>query len=137
MLSTCYKRIDDKTVNRIFQNFTVINLSWNDSYEAFLNIDYSILNSDFGEKNLEITDEQKILFAKLDRAREEFMAIHRLKQTLKPQTLNLFGIDFSNIGEEVELVLLGGFLAFVIFGILFLLYKLNNKNDKNKKKKNK
>ena len=137
MLSTCYRSIDDQTVNKIFKNLTVINLNWNDQYESFVNVDYSKLNSDLGEPDLEITDEQKLLFAKLDTAREEFIAINRLKQTLQPQTLDLFGIDFSKLGEEVKFFFVIGFLVLFILGTLFLLYRLNNKNDRIKKKKKK
>jgi len=76
------------------------------------------------------------LFAKLDRAREEFIAIQRLKKTLTPNGLNLFGIDFSKISDDIKLFFLIGFMILFILGTLFLLYKVNKK-VKFKKKKNK
>ena len=76
------------------------------------------------------------MFAKLDRAREEFIAIQRLKKTLTPNGLNLFGIDFSKISDDIKLFFIIGFLTLFILGTLFLLYKVNKK-VKFKKKKNK
>jgi hypothetical protein len=136
MLSHCYKKIDDKTVNGIFQNLTVINLNWNDLYDPFVDIDYSMFKSNFKDLELEITSQQITLFAKLDRAREEFMSIQRLKKTLTPNGLNLFGIDFSKISDDIKLFFIIGFLTLFILGTLFLLNRVNNK-DKFKKKKNK
>jgi len=44
MLSHCYKKIEEKTVNGIFQN-PLINLNWNDLYDPFVDIDYSMFKS--------------------------------------------------------------------------------------------
>jgi len=135
MLAACYNRIDENTVRGMFQNLTVIDIDWHDSYDSLVQIDYSKYKPVSGQVDLEYTPEQHVLFYKLDKAREEFISVSKVRQSLASQTVTIFGVDLSKIsGEFKTLYLLAVFAAF-IFGTLFLLNKLNKANEKNKKKK--
>lgn len=136
MLSSCYNRIDDATVRGIFQNLTIVDIDWHDSYESLVKLDYTRYKPAIGQApNMEMTPEQQILFYKLEKAREEFIAINRVKQQLQAQTISVFGYDLSKIKGEIKIFYMLGVFALFIFGIIFLLNKLKKTTGKGKIKK--
>ena len=135
MLSACYNRIEEKTVRGMFQNLTLIDADWHDSYEPLVNIDYTKFKPTAGQINLDFTPEQQVLFYKLDKAREDYIRFNRERVQKASQTISLFGFDLSQFsGEFKTFYILCVFTAFV-FGVIYLLNKLNKANEKSKKKK--
>lgn len=135
MLSACYNRINDKTVKGMFQNLTVIDADWHESYDSLVSIDYTKLKPVAGQMNLDFTPEQQVLFYKLDKAREEYIRTNKERVQKAAQTITVFGIDLSQFsGEFKTFYILCVFAAF-IFGVIYLLNKLNKANEKSKKKK--
>lgn len=135
MLTACYNRIDEKTVSGMFQNLTLIDADWHDSYEPLVSIDYTKFKPTAGQFYLDLTPEQQILFYKFDKAREEYIRTNRERAEKAGKTITVFGIDLSQFsGEFKTFYILCVFAAF-IFGVIYLLNKLNRANDKSKKKK--
>ena len=135
MLSACYNRIDDQTVRGIFSNLTIVDVEWHDQYDKFVKIDYSKVRSVTGQADVELTPEQHILFYKVQKAREEFMSLNRVKTEKSSKTSTLFGIDITKIRGEFKLFYILAIFGFFIFGTIYLMSKLKKSTDKSKKKK--
>lgn len=135
MLSTCVNRIDDKTVRGIFQNLTVIDGDWHDSYEPLVSIDYTKFKPIGGQMNLDFSPDQQVLFYKLEKAREEYIKTNRERVQKASQTITVFGYDLSQFSGEFKTFYILCVFASLIFGVIYLLNKLNKGNEKSKKKK--
>jgi len=135
MLSSCWNRIDEKTVKGIFNNLTVVDLDWHESYEVLVTIEYTKFKPLGGSVNLDFTHEQTILFNKLDKAREEFTLLSRERQQNAAKTMSILGFNLSEISGEVKTFYLLGVFAVFIFGIIYFLSKLDRAAEKSKKKK--
>ena len=136
MLSACYNIIDDKTVSGMFKNLTAVDIDWRSSFDSLVEIDYSKLKPSGGVQNLDFTPEQQILFYKVEKAREEFISVNKVKQQqTTSQPFTIFGINFAKLSKEVKTFSVLGFFAVFIAGVIFLLVKLNKSNEKPKKKK--
>ncbi len=134
MLVKCYNIIDQTTVNQIFKNLTLIDFEWEESYNALSTIDYSQFRFSDG-LDLEYTPQQHIILTKLEKARDEYISLTKVRQSLSSQSFSILGYNINDIsGGFKTFYLLAVFTAF-IFGTLFLLNKLNNRKDKTKKKK--
>jgi len=137
MLYACYNRIEEKTVRGMFQNLTLIDTDWNDSYEPLVSIDYTKLKSVAGQINLDFTPEQHVIFHKVDKAREEYIRTNRERVEKAAQTITVFGFDISQFSGEFKTFYVLCVFAALIFGVIYLLNKLNKANDKSKKNKKK
>jgi len=137
MLLLCYNKISDKTVNNLFFNLTVVDIDWQNSYESLVNIDLSKYKSATSQINLSFSPEQETLFMKLDKVREEFITKQRSRQAEASKTISLFGIDFTQVSEEIKTYYLIGVFSFFFLILIILLCKLNKGNNEKSKKKDK
>jgi hypothetical protein len=137
MVSACLNRIEEKTVRGMFQNLTLIDADWNDSYEPLVSIDYTKFKPVAGQMDLDFTPEQQVIYHKTEKAREEYIRTNRVRNEKTARTITVFGFDISQFSVEFKYFYVLCVFGALIFGVFYLLNKLNKANEKSKNRKKK
>jgi len=137
MILHCSNIITDNIVKGIFNNLTIVDLEWYDSYESLIDIDLLKYKSYMKETIVEFSKEQINFISKLDKVKEEFTKIYKQNKLDSEKTIKVFGINFSQISRELKLYILIGVFSFLFILFIFLLIKLNKRPSEKSEKKEK
>jgi hypothetical protein len=136
MLLKCFNTIDDDVTRSIFNNLEFSEYQSNDSYNKYIELDYSKYRITTGNQpSLELSPEVHILFYQLDQLKNEFTKASKAKQEKLQKGIHLFGYNISDVPEFIKLGIFVGVFAIFALSMIYLLSKVSPQ-DKLKKKKN-
>lgn len=128
MLNQCYYSIDDASVSSVFFNGEFMEPDFSAGLLEFADIDYSKYKL-LGPSEFGISPETQILFMKIEKARNDYMANAKQRMEKGKGEFRIFGYSLTEVPKSVNLI-----VAIVIFslfagGILYGLKTLNSSQN--------
>ncbi len=109
-----------------------VDFDWTDNYNKIVKIDYSKYKP---EEDISLTPDQHLLFYKLEKVKNEFIAAQRQRQEKAAKTLPpIFGIDIMKVSPSIKLLYTVIVFTLIAVGILYGLGKVQKKKVISNKK---
>ena len=134
MLSKCYHSIEDPMVKTIFNDGNFMDPYLSEEYLKIAEIDYTkYKNQD--PPDMELSPETELLFYKLEKSKDEYMAKMKERTEKSKNTLSIFGYDLSNLPVGFNIIFAIVVLCLMIGGIVLMLRTVKKEEKISKKKK--
>lgn len=133
MLSKCYNSIDDSTVSTIFRNGDYLQPEFDEDLQNFATVDYNTYRS-LNPNEFNLSPETELLFAKLDKAKNEYTERVKATNSKGKAAYSLLGFNLRDIPLSVNIIFAIVSFGVFICGIVYLL-KMVSHNDKRAGKK--